>query len=399
MRKYFGPLQFFIPAVLVVVFLAFATAPSGAQTLCPTGTGTICVLTWQQDTPSICTGCAYRTGQNLSESAITYSSITTDRFGRLCSVQLDGQVYAQPLVVTNVGIGSTTWPSVVYVVTQNDRLYAIDGNPQDGCAILNGNGSGTSLIPAGQSAVPCRDIEGIDCLAIKPTVGILGTPVISTSGSTGTMYVVTETEDSSGNFYHYLHAIDIRNFTEPSPVRVVPPGSTSGQASAFSKIHIQRPGLLFANCGTGCGNHVYVAFSMIDSAGTPYPNGAIFGYNAADLHDTHVFYLQTSLGTTGFDGGGIWMGGAAPAFGTDSSGQSWIYVTTANGVFDLNTGGTDAGNSLLKLNPKGLAITTPNFGYFTPVDQYYRSPTVPNARVTVAQRYRAMSISARGGRC
>jgi hypothetical protein len=32
MRKHFGSQQFFVPAVLVVLFLASATAPSSAQT-------------------------------------------------------------------------------------------------------------------------------------------------------------------------------------------------------------------------------------------------------------------------------------------------------------------------------------------------------------------------------
>ncbi len=237
----------FVRVIAVAVFLALASAPSSTQTPCSSG---ICVLTWQNDT--------YRTGDNLSETTITPSSITTDNFGKLCSANLDGQVFAQPLVVTNVKIGSTTWPSVVYVVTENDTLYAIDGNPQDGkapCGILNGNGSGTSLLkflPAGQHTVHCHDVS--DCGAIDPWIGILGTPVIDTSGSTGTMYLITETEDSTPNLYHYLHAIDIGSFAEPSgsPVLVALPGSTPAQVAIFSKNHIQRPGLLFVNCGAGC---------------------------------------------------------------------------------------------------------------------------------------------------
>jgi hypothetical protein len=79
MRKRFGSLRS-VPAVLLFAFLAAVTAPLGAQTLCPSGTA--CVTTWQNDT--------YRTGNNVSESTITASSITTDNFGQLCSVQLDG---------------------------------------------------------------------------------------------------------------------------------------------------------------------------------------------------------------------------------------------------------------------------------------------------------------------
>jgi hypothetical protein len=123
MGKYFKALQFYAPGVLVVVFLAFT---SSAQTLCSTG---VCVVTWQNDT--------YRTGNNLSESTLTYNTISKTTFGQRCSVQLDGQVYGQPLVLTNVKIGSTRYPFVVYVATHNDTLYQIDGDPQHNCTVIN----------------------------------------------------------------------------------------------------------------------------------------------------------------------------------------------------------------------------------------------------------------------
>jgi hypothetical protein len=55
-----------------------------------------CVLTWQQDNPPICSGCAYRTGQNLTESMVTYQNITSDRragpslfFSPLCTINVE----------------------------------------------------------------------------------------------------------------------------------------------------------------------------------------------------------------------------------------------------------------------------------------------------------------------
>ena len=80
-------------------------------------------------------------------------------------------------------------------------------------------------------------------------------------------------------------------------------------SSLFSYNHIQRPGLLFANCGSGCGslNYVYVAFSMMDGTAWPYPNGTVFGYNAANLSGGTEFYYQTSMGnhSTSSYGGGV----------------------------------------------------------------------------------------------
>jgi hypothetical protein len=81
------------------------------------------VLTWQNDN--------YRTGDNLNETVLTYNSINKNTFGQLCSTKLDGQVYSQPLVVTNVTINGVKYGRVAYVVTQKDTLYAIDGDPTD----------------------------------------------------------------------------------------------------------------------------------------------------------------------------------------------------------------------------------------------------------------------------
>jgi hypothetical protein len=212
-------------------------------------------------------------------------------------------------------------------------------------------------------AVACSGIGSGGC-PVDPVIGILGTPVINVSGSIGTIYLVTYSQDSSGNYYHYLHAINIQTFQEEtgSPVRIAPPGSSSTQASSFSFEHIQRPGLLFAN------GYVYVAFSMIDGYVAPYPNGAVFGYNTANLAATPL-YFPTSQGLlSGSNGGGIWQGGAAPAYGRDSSGSNYIYLKTANGTYD---GSSNWGDSFLKLDP--TTLTVPTGKYFTPADQYYRS--------------------------
>src|SRR5271166_1843072 len=130
MKKCLGGRRVWLSTALGILFVAGASSVSAAQQLCPQNT--VCVTTWQQDTgvPSVAPGYAYRTGQNLNESTITYSSIVSDNFGQLCSAQLDGQVYAQPLVLANVTIPSQGYTGpVVYVMTENDTVYAIQGTP------------------------------------------------------------------------------------------------------------------------------------------------------------------------------------------------------------------------------------------------------------------------------
>jgi hypothetical protein len=254
----------------------------------PGSTGTI-VTTWQNDT--------LRTGRNLSETTLV-SPLTG--LGLNCSIALDGQVYAQPLIETSVNFNlNGTFYTVAYVVTQNDSLYAINAvSTSSTCSqlgympllpILSSN----SVTGVNNFAVPCGNIGGKDCATIAPVVGILGTPVINVSDHTGTIYLVTYSYgvDSLGNthYYHYLHAINIETLQEEngSPVRIAPPGSTS--PDTFSLDHIQRPGLLFAN------GYVYIAFSMMDGYKGYLPNGALFGYNTANLSATPL-YFQTSQG-------------------------------------------------------------------------------------------------------
>ncbi len=69
-------------------------------------------------------------------------------------------------------------------------------------------------------------------------------------------------------------------------------------------------------------------------------HGWVLGYNATTLQQT-MFYNSTPNG----NGGGIWQGGGGLA--TDATGD--IYFVTSNGDFDVNTGGVDYGDSVVKL--------------------------------------------------
>src|ERR1700675_3884972 len=96
------------------LFAGFASLTPLCAAQDPGSTG-VSILTWQQDKPPLCAGCVYRSGQNLAESAITYSNINTSTFGQICKADLDGQVYGQPLVVTSVLLqGQSQRKTVVY---------------------------------------------------------------------------------------------------------------------------------------------------------------------------------------------------------------------------------------------------------------------------------------------
>ena len=61
--------------------------------------------------------------------------------------------------------------------------------------------------------------------------------------------------------------------------------------------------------------------------------------------------------------GGIWHSGSGLA--VDSAGN--LYLATGNGLFDVNVGGIDYGDSILRLSSSGNQLAVQD--YFTPWDQ------------------------------
>jgi hypothetical protein len=154
-------------------------------------------------------------------------------------------------------------------------------------------------------------------------------------------------------------------------VTISPPSGASPGCYGFnfSQLHIQRPALLLRG-----DNYLYIAFSMMDGYPAPLPNGMMLAYNTVGLSGSSLpLCLPLSEGGMGVDGAGIWGGGGGPSYGTDNAtdGNYFTFFNTGNGVFDLNTGGIDAGDSFIKMSNSGSALSIAD--YFTPGDQFWRS--------------------------
>lgn len=301
-----------------------------------------------------------RDGANKQEYALTPANVSSAKFGRLFSCSVDGAIYAQPLWMPQLTIGSAAH-NVVFVATQHDSLYAFDADSAaGGCNLLwhvslidaaHGGGTEETTVPS----------AGINALVgngfgdIAPEVGVTGTPVIDPS--TKTLYVVSKSViPASSTFFQRLHAIDLLTGKEKfaGPVTIAGTFAGSGDGGTTTTFvprqQNQRTGLALV------GGIVYIAWASHEDSYPYY--GWVMGYDAQTLAQVSVFN-----DTPDHLWGGIWMGGAAPS--ADQGGN--LFLITGNGKFDADSAtapNRDYGDSLLKLTP-GLAVSQ----FFTPSDQ------------------------------
>lgn len=295
---------------------------------------------------------AARTGANPRETILNTTNVNVSSFGKLFTRTVDGQIYAQPLYLSQVTVAGHTTHNVVYVATQYNSVYAFDAdNPADSAPLWQ-----VDLGPAVPGGDICQGLSGSSFCPytdIEPEIGITSTPVIDPA--TATLYVVAKTKTGS-SYQFMLHALDIASGQEKfgGPVQITASvkgsgsGNNGGVVSFDALHHLNRPGLLLLK------GVVYIAFGAIGDV--PPFHGWVMGYDAATLKQVSVFNASPDG-----EAAGIWAGGQGLASDGDS-----IFLATGNGTFDGNSGGRDWGDSFLRLNPsQGLAVAD----YFTPHDQ------------------------------
>jgi hypothetical protein len=282
------------------------------------------------------------TGQNLNETLFSPANVNASHFGKLFSYTLDGQSFSQPLFVPNVPVPNQGVHNLVFAATEHDSVYAFDADTQ--ATLWTVNFTNPAM---GVTTVPSDDLANGES-PITPEIGITGTPAID--GSSGTLFVVAMTKEN-GAYLHRLHALDITTGNEKFGGPVVIQASVSGMHGqvVFDSMHqLQRPGLLVSN------GVVYICFGSY-SDWNPY-HGWIIGYDAFTLTQVAVWNTTPNGGQ-----GAIWQAGAS--LSADSAGN--IFGIVANGTFDADTGGSNYGESFVKLAPATLSISD----YFTPFNQ------------------------------
>jgi outer membrane protein assembly factor BamB len=215
------------------------------------------------------------------------------KLSRTWAIQLDGAVYAEPLVVNGH----------VIVATENDSLYALDAT--NGQQIWHVN-LGT---PERRSDLPCGDIDPL---------GITGTPVYDPA--TNQIFAVAETTGA----HHFLVGVNAAtgkvNFRRNVDVPNKDPHPFQQRtALLLSQGHVYWT---YGGLAGDCGNYV----------------GTVMGLPTNGQGSPYIYQVPTARE------GGIW---APPGASADAEGD--IYVSVGNGASVL--GNWDHSDSVLRLSP------------------------------------------------
>ncbi|WP_232242065.1 choice-of-anchor D domain-containing protein [Streptacidiphilus jeojiense] len=274
-----------------------------------------------------------RTNWDRTETSLSPAVVQSSAFGKLFATQLDGQVYAQPLVVGNE----------VIAVTENNTAYGLD--------------SATGSIIWSKNFGPSWPASAIACSDLTPNVGATATPVYDASSNT--LYFTTKVDDGTTTHRHpqwLMHAVDPASGAERSGWPVTISGSPGNDPTAtFDAFYEQqRPGLLLLD------GVVYAGFGAHCDA-KPY-RGYVVGVSTTTHSITSMWTTETG---TGAWGAGVWQSGG----GLVSDGSGRIFFSTGNGISPAPGASSDGTGNLaesvvrLQVNADGSLSTA---DYFSP---------------------------------
>ena len=313
------------------------------------------------------------TGANLEERLLNTSNVRNGSFGKVAYRLIDGNPYAQPLVVSEAKAMGRSTTNLVLVATEHNSVYAFDADD------VNASSNRSMVWHTGPDVLGdpidsyklYSDIGIPQCTDITTEFGITSTPVIKLTRAKapkqGVIFVMAKTMVAD-EYTYSLFALDLASGTKVSKTEIQGQVAGTGTGSSVvngksilkfnARYQLNRPALLLD------GNTLYVAFGSHCDTG-PY-HGWVFAYdvsNPAALKQLAV-YCTTPNSTGGplESRAGIWMSGEAPALDSDGA----IYFSTGDGSYDART---EFGNSIvkLKLTPAGFQVQD----WFTPENQEY----------------------------
>jgi len=310
-----------------------------------------------------------RTGANLHEVQLKPSNVNNEHFGKLASRTVDGDIYAQPLILMHTKIKGRSAPvDTAIVATEHNSVYAFDAedvNQESTSALLWHTGSDVFGPPADSTEL-ANDVGSPKCVDLTTEVGITSTPAIQltsrSSGKEGVVFVVAKSK--SGDDYSYkLVALSLASGEKIGEVEIEGQVAGTGAGAVDGKIEfdpmyqLNRVALLLQ------GNTLYILFGGHCDA-VPY-HGWVFAYNVKNPKAPKL--LDVWCDTPDVVGkresrAGIWMSGEGPA--VDEAGA--LYFATGDGTYD---GVRDFGDSVVKIKlVHGKMKVT---DWFTPANQEY----------------------------
>lgn len=271
---------------------------------------------------------SYPTGWNPAETDLTPATVGSASFGQITTLNVDGNVFAQPLMVANLEMRHHSLHNVLIVATGHNTIYAYDAQDY---SVLWTRSLGT---PQATNDVGCGDIQ--------PEYGISSTPVIVRTGAnSATMYVVSATEPAPFSFHTKLHAINLKNGRDVTKAVEIRP---RGRLTTGGKIHFDpqnqwnraslayQNGSIYMGVGSHCDNNA----------------GNISGWMLRyDTNLNLVDKFNTIKASAGYELSSIWMAGFAPAIGPDGR----VYAITGNGYYNAAKGHKGYGESVLGFTP------------------------------------------------
>ena len=295
----------------------------------PYGGTPIDVLTYHYDSG--------RTGWNPNETDLTPASVSSGNFGEIATLNVDGNVLAQPLLVSGFKMPDGSTHDVLVVVTGNDSVYAFDANTY---AVL-------WKVSLGQAQLS----QDVGCGDVVPSYGISSTPVIVRAAQdSATIYLVAATEPNYLSFHTQLHALDLGTGADiMTPVEIAPQAKlkSGGTISFDPQNQWSRAGLAYDN------GNLYISIGSHCDDNADAVSGWLLQYGASNLSLLHSFHTISTASPT-YELAGIWGAGFAPAI--DSRGS--VFAVTGNGAFDRGTG--DWAESVLRL-PANLRRVADHF--------------------------------------
>ncbi|MEI7996018.1 MAG: hypothetical protein WCH01_14065, partial [Methylococcaceae bacterium] len=249
-----------------------------------------------------------RSGANLQETQLNVADVK-QKFGKLWTLFVDGQIVAQPLYVSGLNVSGKGNFNAVIVSTMHNTIYVYDADKKPTLPQ-----SQDALIWAQWLGQPQTENPGFDSWNTNfPEYGILSTPVINNEGTT--LYAVSWHNNNGGEFH--LHAIDLTKASFPGPgfpptdyrdiVKPAPVITASIKKAGGGTLKLdasqqkQRAALLLDN------GVLYIGFSTNRESGGNL-HGWLLAYDAHTLKQKAVWNVTP----TGINGG-IWQAGSGPA--------------------------------------------------------------------------------------